>query len=261
VGGHAEGREPELQLVGVVGKISMSSGVNVHDACWGSPEHDSVTNMGAVSAALSIGVTVTLIVPACPGVSVRGSVAGATAATLTWKLGVAPESPVSGCTSVASEAEAWWVASPRYTARSVWLPPGKDKTASAWPMPFSATWLNRRLASSMFTTPAAGNPSAPATVIEALCCATLPMPATVSVVCVDTPCAFAAAACTTGKASAIPNAATNSSRRPRQFMPLTYTCSNSFRSLPAPKASRAGLTLRRTLLYPAGPHRGQSQPS
>ena len=76
----------------------------MHAACWGSPEHDSVMNMGAVSAALSIGVMVTLTVPACPAVSVRGIVAGDTAATLTAKFGVEPL--VCGRTSVELEAEA-----------------------------------------------------------------------------------------------------------------------------------------------------------
>jgi hypothetical protein len=54
----------------------------------GRPEHERVTNIGDVSAALSSGMTVTAIVPAWPAVSVRGSVDGATGASERVKLGV-----------------------------------------------------------------------------------------------------------------------------------------------------------------------------
>ena len=87
-GGQAEAGEPEGQLVGVVGRISTVSGVKVQLARVGSPEQESVTNMGDVSAALSSGMTVTAIVPALPAVSVSGSVDGATGASERVKLGV-----------------------------------------------------------------------------------------------------------------------------------------------------------------------------
>ena len=52
-GGQLEAGEPVGQLRGVVGRISIDSGVNAHDDRAGSPEHESVMNMGAVRAALS----------------------------------------------------------------------------------------------------------------------------------------------------------------------------------------------------------------
>jgi hypothetical protein len=64
VGGQAEAGEPLAQLVGVVGKISTDSGVKVQLDCCGSPEQESVTNMGAVSEELLTGVMVTFSVPA-----------------------------------------------------------------------------------------------------------------------------------------------------------------------------------------------------
>ncbi len=87
-GGHADAGEPEGQLAGVVGKISMDSGVNVQLDTLGSPEHERVTNIGEVSAALSSGTTVTAIVPALPAVRLSGSVEGATGASEREKPGV-----------------------------------------------------------------------------------------------------------------------------------------------------------------------------
>ena len=72
----------------MVGRISTDSGVNVQLDRLGSPEHERVTNMGAVSAALSSGTTVTAMVPELPAVSVSGSVEGATGASERVKLGV-----------------------------------------------------------------------------------------------------------------------------------------------------------------------------
>ena len=45
-GGQADAGDPEAQLVGVVAVISMLSGVNVHEARLGSPEQESVMNIG-----------------------------------------------------------------------------------------------------------------------------------------------------------------------------------------------------------------------
>jgi hypothetical protein len=83
VGGQADAGEPAAQLAGVVGRISRFSGVKVQEDWSGRPEQESVTNMGAVSVELFSGVTVTITVPAFPAVRVRGSVAGATGATVT----------------------------------------------------------------------------------------------------------------------------------------------------------------------------------
>ena len=77
-GGQADGGELEGQLAGVVARISTLSGVKVQLASLGRPEHESVTNMGAVRAALSSGITVTAMVPAWPAVSESGRVDGAT---------------------------------------------------------------------------------------------------------------------------------------------------------------------------------------
>jgi hypothetical protein len=63
-GGHADAGEPEGQLAGVVGRISNVAGVKAHEASLGRPEHERVTNIGAVRAALSSGTTVTAMVPA-----------------------------------------------------------------------------------------------------------------------------------------------------------------------------------------------------
>src|ERR1700728_3519052 len=87
-GGQADAGEPEGQLAGVVGRISIDSGVKVQLASLGRPEHERVTNMGDVSAALSSGTTVTAMVPTLPAVSVSGSVEGATGASERVKLGV-----------------------------------------------------------------------------------------------------------------------------------------------------------------------------
>jgi len=87
-GGQADGGEPEGQLAGVVGRISSDSGVKVQEARLGSPEQESVTNMGAVRAALSSGTTVTATVPELPFVTVSGSEEGETAASVMAKFGV-----------------------------------------------------------------------------------------------------------------------------------------------------------------------------
>jgi hypothetical protein len=73
VGGQAEGAEPLGQLSGVVGRISRFSGVEMHEAPSGSPEHEIVTNIGAVSVDVNSteGVTVMVAVPDWPAVRVR----------------------------------------------------------------------------------------------------------------------------------------------------------------------------------------------
>ncbi len=108
-GGHADAGEPEGQLAGVVGRISTVSGVKVHEASLGRPEHESVTNIGAVSAALSSGTTVTAMVPDWPAVRVRGSEEEATAASVIEKFGVALAWPVA---LLVTEAELRCDASP-----------------------------------------------------------------------------------------------------------------------------------------------------
>jgi hypothetical protein len=87
-GGQLVAGEPVGQLVGVVGKISMLSGVKAQEAKLGSPEQESVTNIGAVKAALSSGVMVTEIVPEVPAEILSGRVEGETAAKLMAKFGV-----------------------------------------------------------------------------------------------------------------------------------------------------------------------------
>jgi hypothetical protein len=82
VGGQLAGADPVAQLAGVVASISTVSGVNVHDDSLGRPEHERVTNIGAVSVALFSGVTVISAVPVAPGVSVMGKVVGDTGAML-----------------------------------------------------------------------------------------------------------------------------------------------------------------------------------
>ena len=74
--------EPAAQLAGVVGNISTLPGLKVHDAWLGNPEHESVTNIGDVSAEGFTGEIVTFTVPAAPAVSTRGSADGATAASV-----------------------------------------------------------------------------------------------------------------------------------------------------------------------------------
>jgi hypothetical protein len=113
-GGQLATGEPLGQLAGVVGRISSVSGGKVQEDKLGSPEQDSVTNIGAVSAELSSGVIVTAIVPALPPVRVSGSVEGATGASETAKLGVALVVPV---TFAVSDREPTCDASPLYTAR------------------------------------------------------------------------------------------------------------------------------------------------
>jgi hypothetical protein len=76
-----------VQLAGVVARISTLSGVKVHDVSLGRPEHEIVTNIGAVSEELFSGVTVTSEVPVSPAVSVIGKVVGETGATLRSKPG------------------------------------------------------------------------------------------------------------------------------------------------------------------------------
>ena len=84
----------------------MLSGVNVHDAWSGSPEHDSVTNIGAVSDEAFTGVTDAVTVPDCP--CAKEMVAGAIAIE---KSGVVP---VAARTGVTCERELWCVVSPVY---------------------------------------------------------------------------------------------------------------------------------------------------
>jgi hypothetical protein len=108
-GGQADGGELAGQVAGVVARISTLSGVKVQLASLGRPEHESVTNMGAVRAALSSGMTLTAIVPAWPAVSVSGRVDGATGASESVKLGV---ELVTAETSLVAEAELRCDASP-----------------------------------------------------------------------------------------------------------------------------------------------------
>jgi hypothetical protein len=72
VGGHVEGSDPVGQLSRVVGSNSRFSGVAMQLAPSGSPEQESVTNIGAVSVEVysNDGVIVTVSDPAWPGVSV-----------------------------------------------------------------------------------------------------------------------------------------------------------------------------------------------
>jgi hypothetical protein len=90
----------------------------------------------------------------------------------------------------------------------------------------------------MFTVPEVTGVPLAVTVTVRGCTHPLSVPA-VSVVVVDT---LASA----GTASAITNPAINTSREPRQFMPLTCTCSKD------QKSSAACLPQPKTLLYPAG---------
>jgi hypothetical protein len=108
-GGHALAGEPDTQLVGDVGKISTLAGLKMHDDWLGSPEQESVTNIGDESAVGFTGTIETLIVPASPAVKTRGSAEGATGARDKVKLGVvlAP-----ACTVDSNEEEAPCVASP-----------------------------------------------------------------------------------------------------------------------------------------------------
>ena len=108
-GGHALAGEPDGQLVGVAGRISTLFGLNAHEAWLGSPEQESVTNIGAESALGFTGRIVTLIVPALPAVKTSGSAEGATGASDSVKLGVVL---VPACTVASNEAEAACVASP-----------------------------------------------------------------------------------------------------------------------------------------------------
>src|SRR5208283_788538 len=94
-GGQLDTGAPAAQLAGVVGRISIDSGVNAHEESEGRPEQESVTNIGEVRAALSSGVMVTARVPAWPAVTLSGSVDGATAASERVKLGVGAATPVT----------------------------------------------------------------------------------------------------------------------------------------------------------------------
>src|SRR4249919_1423451 len=79
----------------------------------------------------------------------------------------------------------------------------------------------------MTTAPEAGNPSSPLTVMVKVVsvCPPRSWVSAVIVVCVATPRALSADTAVAGIATAIPNAATNSSRRPRLNILLTCTCS------------------------------------
>jgi hypothetical protein len=70
-------------------------------------------------------------------------------------------------------------------------------------------------------------------------------------------CCATAAAGSTASANAIPSPATASSRNPRQFNPLTCTCSSSPERWHLRPAALRVLTLRKPLLYLAGAHPGQ----
>lgn len=93
-----------MQLVGVVGRISIFSGVKVQEASCGRPEQDKVTNMGAVRDELFTGVIVTFSDPAWPAFRVNGRVPGEIAAAPMVKFGVPPE--VFGTTCVPADIEA-----------------------------------------------------------------------------------------------------------------------------------------------------------
>src|SRR5271157_5784509 len=79
----------------------------------------------------------------------------------------------------------------------------------------------------MFTVPEVTGVPLAATLTVRGCTHPLRVPA-VSVVVVDAPMAYAS----WGAASAIINPATNTSREPRQFMPLTCTCSKDQNRVP-----------------------------
>ena len=84
----------------------MFSGENVQDDWSGSPEQESVTNIGAVRDEALMGVIVAAMVPDWPGVSV--TLAGATEME---KSGVA--TVAAAATGLISDMEAAWSASPR----------------------------------------------------------------------------------------------------------------------------------------------------
>jgi hypothetical protein len=75
----------------------------------GSPEHESVTNIGDVSAEGFTGTIDTLMVPELPAVSTNGNADGATGESTSWKLGVVE---AWACTSVATDDEPRCVVSP-----------------------------------------------------------------------------------------------------------------------------------------------------
>jgi hypothetical protein len=108
-GGHALAGEPVAQLVGDVGRTSILLGLNMHEAWLGSPEQESVTNIGAERAVGFTGTIVTLIVPASPAVKTSGSAEGATGISDSVKLGVVL---AVTCTVESDEEEAPCIASP-----------------------------------------------------------------------------------------------------------------------------------------------------
>jgi len=73
VGGQEEAGEPLGQLSGVVERISRFSGVALQAAPSGSPEQESVTNIGAVNEEVNSteGTTVMVNDPDWPAVRVR----------------------------------------------------------------------------------------------------------------------------------------------------------------------------------------------
>src|SRR6185312_7112025 len=68
VGGQAAAGDPAAQLAGVVDTICTVVGVNEQAASLGSPEQESVINIGEVTTELFTGVTVIVAVPAVPAI-------------------------------------------------------------------------------------------------------------------------------------------------------------------------------------------------
>jgi hypothetical protein len=62
----------------VVGRISRLSGLKEQEAELGSPEQETVINIGDVSAEGFTGVIITFAVPAAPALSTTGKEAGVT---------------------------------------------------------------------------------------------------------------------------------------------------------------------------------------
>jgi hypothetical protein len=107
LGGQEEAGEPLRQLSGVVERISRFSGVATQAAPSGRPEHESVTNIGAVNVDVNStdGTTVMVNDPDWPAVRVRVLAAD--------EDGEKPETPTENShsvateTSTADEVEAW----------------------------------------------------------------------------------------------------------------------------------------------------------
>ena len=263
-GGQAFAGEPDAQLVGVVGRISTLAGLNAQEAWFGSPEQESVTNMGAESAVGFTGSTVRFSVPALPAVSTKGSAEGATGVKASVKLGV-PVVPT--CTVESDEVEAVCVESPLYTARKSCTPPGSVRLLVAWPVALSTTPASSLLPSKIAMEPVAGNPFAPVTFtcVSVLVCPPWSLWETVSDVSVEMPpvalSAMPRAPAADTTVSAIPSPATKLSRRQRRFMPLTCTCSKSTEESRNAKLRLAFCPNRRTLLYPARVRWGHSAPA